>query len=78
MGGRHEKPGMLKTRIQLEVVQRYEDDERMPGHGDSRTVVDWNPNPVYCGRKAECGQLVEMHQSASQMIVHLLLRRVHG
>ena len=28
MGGRHEKPGMLKTRIQLEVVQRYEDDDR--------------------------------------------------
>ena len=28
--------------------------------------------------RQECSQLVEMHQGASQMMVHLLLRRVHG
>ena len=50
MGFHHETPGMLKTQIQWEVVPRYEDDERMPGHDDSKTVVGWNPNPAYCGR----------------------------
>ena len=71
-------PEMLMTLRWREVGQMCGDGVTSYDLDKREALMDSIPSREGVGKGAKCGQLVEVHQSKRQMMMHLLLRRIHG